>query len=144
MKTIILDGNIYNLIDNDGATKKLIHRMIESEKIEVAVPRIVLEELKSSPFKGVPDFFPIKNISDGVAVAGLAIADAVIVGDGNTYSSHLGTSKKSKDAVLAETANNYSDIFVSEDIRCRKRLNNIQSKVKFFNYEEFCAWLQNT
>ena len=144
MKTIILDGNIYDLLDNDDATKKLIHRMIESKKIEVAVPRIVLEELKRSPFNGVPDFFPIKNISDGVAVVGLAVAGAVIVGDGKTYSSHLGTSKKSKDAVLAETASNYSDVFVSEDNRCRKRLNNIQSKVKCFNYEELCTWLQNT
>lgn len=144
MTTILLDSNVYDELRNDERISNLISNLIQSNKIKVVAPQIVLDELKNSPFEGIPDFFPVEAIPDGVAVAGLAKAGAAIVSEGKTYSKHLGNSKQSKDAVIAETAMNSSDVFVSQDNRCRERLKGISKTTQCFDYQQFKKWIENT
>jgi len=143
MKTILLDSNVYDKLNND-VSRDLISKFIRSQKIKVVAPQIVLDEMKNSPFKGIPDFFPVEVIPDGVAVAGLARAGTAIVSEGKVFKKHLGDSKKSKDAIISETAKNFSDVFVSEDNRCRKRLYKISKTTQCFDYQQFIKWVENT
>ena len=144
MTTILLDSNIYDELSNDEAVRNSISNLIQTKTITVVAPQIVLDEMKNSPFKGIPNFFPVEAISDGVAVAGLAKAGAAIVSEGKTYTKHKGNSKQSKDAIIAETALNFSDVFVSQDNHCRERLKSISNKTQCFDYQEFKKWIENT
>ena len=141
MEVILLDTNIYDLLADDRSVINLINSLINSSQIEIVVPQVVKDELINSPFNGVPNLFATKLVPDGVAVIGVTKIDAALIGNGVTYSNHLGVSSKAKDAVIADTANNHSDIFVSEDDRCLHRLVKI-SDCQCFNYEDFKTWLE--
>lgn len=141
MTRVLLDTMIYDRLALDHAVRRLVRERIASVAITVVVSPIVLFELKDSSFKGIPDFFPVEVIADAVAIAGHAVAGLVRPGEGKVFAAHLGYSKKSKDAIIAETASSDCDVFVSDDNRCRKRLRRIQTSCKVFNYDEFVEWL---
>jgi hypothetical protein len=105
--------------------------------LEVVVSPIIVGELKESHFQGIPKFFPITCITEAVAIADYAIAGLARTSNGDIYNSHRSDSKKSKDAIIAETADSDCDIFVSEDNRCRSRLNKHADKCKAFDYTQF-------
>lgn len=137
MITALFDTNIFDKFSVDSDACKRLSILIEEEKIKVVIPKIVIGELEESPFAGIPHLFPVVEIPDGVAVAGLAVAGAAIPGKGEEFTQHMGESKKAKDAVVADTAANHADILVSEDNRCRNRLKEISKNTKCLNYEEF-------
>ena len=97
--------------------------------------------LRLARFREVPDFFHVEETPDGVAVAGIVKAGAAVPSEGETYSKHLGESKKARDAVIAETAENQADILVSEDKRCRERLRSIGDKTECYDFRQFKDWL---
>ena len=141
MQTVMLDGNIFDKVAHDIATQTAIRNACESGWIRVIVSPVVMQELQQSPFGGVPVFFPVEVVVESVAVAGLAVAGLATPGEGDIFSAHLGTSRKGGDAVIADTASTYADVFVSEDSRCRNRLAVIQTACKCLTYEEFCEWI---
>jgi len=141
MIVILLDSNIYNELNIDESARISISNLIQSNTIKVVVPQIVLDELNNSPFKGVPNFFQVETIPDGVAVAGIAKAGAAIVSEGKIYTSHRGKSKQSKDAIIAESAVKFSNVFVSQDKRCRERLKKISETTECFDYQQFKHWI---
>lgn len=61
------------------------------------------------------------------------------VGDGRVYSAHLGASRQTPDAVLADVAELRADFFVTEDKRARTRLANIAVQCRAVTYAEFRA-----
>ena len=137
MTRVLLDTMIYDKLATDHTTRQLVSKKISSRAIAVVVSPIVLFELKDSSFEGVPDFFPVDIIAEAVTIAGHAVPGLVRPGDGKVFAAHLGKSKKSKDAIIADTASSDCDVFVSEDNRCRKRLREIQTRCQVFTYDEF-------
>lgn len=143
MQTVMLDGNVFDKLVPDDGTRFLIRAACEKKLVRVVISPVVMKELECSPFGGIPDFFPVDVIVESVAVAGLAIAGLARPGNGEIFSSHLGTSNKGGDAVIADSASSYADVFVSEDKRCRTRLQQICPSCKCLAYEEFRIWIAN-
>lgn len=141
VQTVMLDGNIFDLLAKDSLTRDLIRDLVGQKYIRIIISPVVMQELRSSPFRGIPDFFPVDIIVESVAVVGLAIVDLAICGDGTIFSPHLGTSSKGSDAVIADSASSYANIFVSEDKRCRTRLAQLQESCNCLSYSDFKLWI---
>lgn len=141
MVRVVFDSNIYDKLAADPETIGTIAEKIATGTLVVMVSPIIVDELRESQFGGVPQFFPIQQITEAIAVAGYAIAGLARPSDGVMYEAHRGTSKKSKDAIVAETAESDCDMLVSEDRRCRDRLNRHAKKCKALDYAQFKQWL---
>ncbi len=141
MICVLLDSNIYDKLAVDPEMIAIMNKKIAEGRLIVIVSPIIMDELKKSKFGGVPDFFPFTSIPEAVAAADYARADKARVGDGFTYEAHRGDSNKAKDAIIAETADSNCDIFVSEDKRCRVRLDKHAKHCKALDYEQFKRWL---
>jgi hypothetical protein len=142
MHTLLLDTNIYDSLANDQATRDRVKTATEQGILRVVINSIVRDELTKSPFRGIPDFFPVELIADSVMVPGLAIPGLARPGKGNVFAAHIGNSRQGKDAVIADSASNYADIFISNDGRNRKRLQKLGTSCTCFSYHEFAHWLE--
>lgn len=135
---IILDGNIYNKLEIDSATRNKCRQLIEDGSMTVIITRTVYEELMPSKFNGIPDFFPVQYEGDTVARCGIMCA-----GDrlrkGEVFDEHLGQSHQVKDALIADAATVYADYLVTEDKRLRKRLADIAKSCKVLTFEDFAS-----
>jgi predicted nucleic acid-binding protein len=144
MYTLSLDSNIYDRLAADQSTIDRIKSSIAQGVFRVVISPIVRDELVRSPFQGIPDFFPIELVADSVVVPGLAIPGLARPGKGDVFTAHIGTSQKQgKDALIADSASNYGDIFVSNDQRSRERLQQLGTRCKCFSYREFTHWLEH-
>lgn len=141
MIRVLLDTNIYDRLAADQAITSAIAEKIADGTLEVVVSPIIVGELKESQFQGVPGFFPITHITEAVAIVGYAIVGLARPSDGVMYNAHRGDSRKAKDAIIAETAESDCDMLVSEDKRCRSRLNKHAKKCKAVDYQQFIEWL---
>jgi hypothetical protein len=142
MHSLLLDCHIYDRLAIDQTTRDRVKTACAQNLIRVLVNPVILGELKSSPFGDIPDFFPLQLIADSVVVPGLAIPGLARPGKGKVFADHIGTSKQGKDAVIADSASNYADVFVSDDRRCRTRLQQIGTSCKCFTYPEFSHWIK--
>lgn len=131
---VLLDGNIYNKLEADPALVDRLKRLISDGKLTVLCNQVVEQELLSSPYKGIPDWFSVERIREPGAFIGSAHiapddADpederyANIMPNVSVYSGHRGNSKKSSDAIIADTASKKCDYLVSEDRRLLQRMN---------------------
>lgn len=143
MISVFLDSNIYDRLAVDPGRCFHLRELIHKDLVEVLVSPVVHDQLRASPFKDLPSLFPVRLISEAVAVVGVAKAGLARPGNGDTYKKHRGTSNQYEDAIIADTAHCDADIFVSEDNRCRKRLKTISSTLECLDYDEFAAWLES-
>lgn len=139
--TILLDTNIYDKLDVNECTKQQLATLVVSGRVRVIAPCVIVDELTISPFRGIPKFFLVDKVHDGIPVAGIAKAGMAIVSDGKVFKEHLGNSKKAKDAVIVHTANNLAEIIVSDDQRCLKRIRKITNKLEVYDFDQFKDWL---
>lgn len=116
---VLLDCNIWDQLANDGRARARLAHLVDSERLVVVVPATLRRELEASPFGGIPDWFSIVPILDGVAVVGHSRVGECRLGDAEVFRAHRGESRQVPDAVLADTAHAYADVFVSEDRRAR-------------------------
>lgn len=142
MVKMLLDSNIYDLLAKDTRTCNLLQKACASSKVKVIASPVVRIELEDSPFGGIPDFFPVELVVDRVAIPGLAIPGLVTPGSGTIFSDHIGESKQTKDAVIADAAHTYANIFVSEDRRARTRLRELSGVCIALDYKEFQVWIE--
>ena len=142
-KTIILDGNIYDALAVDSQTRDAVAGLVRRGLVRVIATPVLVRELSQSPFKGVPDWFPVERESEGVAVLGHWPLGMARLGDGQVYNSHRGGSNKIADAIIADSAASLADVLVSNDQRCRKRLAELNTGCVAFTFEEFREWLQS-
>jgi hypothetical protein len=89
----------------------------------------------------VPEFFPVQLEPEAVFVLGHAALGMARLGSGEVFEAHRGESNKTRDAIIAESADKLADVFVSEDGRCRKRLARIATRCRPMNFNEFRLWL---
>jgi hypothetical protein len=142
VKKVLLDGNVYNKLHMDEETRTTLQLLVERGLLRVIATPMVFDELKGSPFGGIPDWFPVTIEAENVTVLDYATLGMTNLGNGEVYSKHRGESKKIPDAIIADSANRVADILVSEDRRCRERLKKTSSCCCGMDYEEFCDWLR--
>lgn len=140
---VVLDTNIYDVLRDNPKCRKLIRTLIAAGLLKVIVARTVIEELFQSPFGGIPDFFTTSYEPNTVSIAGIMKAGDRL-GNGDVYRTHLGNSKKVKDALIADAATVYADYLVSEDDRLRKRMQNIGCQCKPLSFNEFFNVLEKS
>lgn len=110
-------------------------------EVRVVATPIVIGELKDSHFRGIPDWFPVDVEPESVVVLRYARLGMIRLGNGEVFTTHRGESTKTKDAIMADSANSLADIFVSEDRRCRNRLSQVSTKCCGLSWLEFRQWL---
>lgn len=140
----MFDSHIYDSLAADPETRLGVARKIALGHFQVVASPIVVDELNDSPFKRAPDFFPVVHVTEAVAVVGYARVGLARLGIGKVYEAHRGQSQKSKDAIIAETAESDCGLFVSNDKRCRERLRKIAIKCRVMDYAEFKEWQKST
>ncbi len=133
---VILDSNIYDKLSCDKYNQVMLNELIEKRIIIIIVTRTICEELKKSPFNGIPNFFKTEYSGNTVGLVGIMCAGDSI-GSGNLFKKHLGNSKKINDALIADVAELKADILVSDDKRLYKRLKKITIKCEVLTYIEF-------
>ncbi len=136
MISAILDTNIYDLLADDEEQCERIRYLITRAHFRVVVTRTIAMELYSSPFNGIPDFFPWQYVGNTVGRAGMMSAGDSI-GNGKIYDEHLGKSKKTNDALITDAAAFYADWLVSEDKRLYDRAKTINMRAKLMKYSDF-------
>ena len=141
MKNIVLDSNIFDLIDSDNGMKSCIAALVAGKKIKIIVPANVTRELTNSPYNGVPNWFPCEEIADSVFILDHTPLGEGRLGSGEVFNRHRGKSKKTSDAVIADTAATDADIFISNDKRARNRLKKIKSSCEAYDFDEFRTFL---
>jgi len=134
---IVLDSNIYDLLAEDQECLKNLTLLIENEEWMVLAPATINDELKESPFGGIPEWLNVIEDYDSVFVVGYTKLGTGRIGKGEIYTEHKGESKKIKDAVIVDFAVKQAEVFVTEDIRSRSRLKNMNTGIQVYNYEEF-------
>lgn len=142
MITVLFDCHIYDKLAVDRATCEAIRSLVDQRTIRVVATPMVLDELRRSPFGGVPDWFPVEIEPESVTVLGFAPLGKTRLGEGDVCTEHRGSSKKIPDAIIADSASSLADILVSEDRRCRDRLKKISTRCKGLDYREFCEWIK--
>ena len=143
MKAILFDSNIYDALEHDMEAKSAINTLSSNGTIRVIATPRVQDELSASPFGGIPNWFPVAIETESVAVLGFWRLGMARLGEGEVYREHRGDSNQASDAVIADSANDLADFFVSEDKRARTRLNAISDSCIAMSYCEFRTWLQS-
>jgi len=138
---LVLDGNIYDRLSQDPASIRGMREACSEGRCRVIVTPVIVKELTPSPFGGVPTWFPVELVPEGVAIAGEAFADWAHIGDGREYDAHRGDSTKIRDAIIAQSAHSLADALVSEDRRCRVRLSKISDRCEAWSYADLREWL---
>jgi hypothetical protein len=141
MVTILLDSNVYDALDQDPTVRSMIATLIAQGDLRMIATPKVLDELHSSPFGGLPDWFPVELEAESAFVLGHAQLGMARLGSGDIYTQHRGESSKVPDAIIADSAHASADILVTEDKRCRKRLQKISDRCRAMTYSEFHEWL---
>jgi hypothetical protein len=137
MKKIIFDTNCFDQIAKTPDMVRKIRTCIESKKIQV------IDELSDSPFKEVPDWFPVLKLPESVFLLDYAYMDEDKLGAGKVYEQHKGISNQFKDALIADLADNDCNLVVTEDERCRRLLNKISRSCKAISFSEFHPMLND-
>jgi len=143
MNKILLDGNIYNRLKIDEICRETISKLIKNKSVQIITTPVIRKELSDSPFKGIPDWFPVMPHLEAVAIVGEFMVGEAILGDGEVYTEHRGESMKVRDGIIAQSAHSYADIFVTDDNRCRKRFQQIKGDCIAMDYADFSAWLKS-
>ena len=137
MKKIIFDANSYDQLAAHPETIEIVRHCVEENKIIILITRTIMDELKTSPFKGVPDWFFVQQIPESVFLLDECYLDDAMLGDGEVYEQHKGTSMQFKDALIADVANSDCDLLITDDRRCKKRLNEFSQKCRAMSFIEF-------
>ena len=141
MRRIVLDTNIFDKLEVDDKTLTFLNELSSNEVVEVVVPYVVLAELQDSRHRGIPDWVHATPVLDSVSVLPFKLGTSAL-GVAKTYGDHLGESEKRSDAKIADAANAYAEVFVSEDNRCRKRAITAAPNCLSIDYDGFRAWLE--
>jgi len=137
MKKIIFDTNSYDQIAVHPETIETIRHCIEENRIQIMITMSIINELKKSHFKGVPAWFPVLQIPESVFLLDECYLDDAMFGEGNVFEQHKGTSMQFKDALIADVADSDCDLLITDDKRCKKRLNEFSQKCRAMSFIEF-------
>ena len=136
----ILDTNIFDLLVLDGKTVAKMESMIAKGSLEIIVTRTIAKELWCSPFKGVPPLFPV--VFRGNTVGRIDVFTCMdAIGDGETFTAHLGGTHRINDALIADAADHMARWLVTEDKRLRTQMQRVALRCKALSYVDFLSEL---
>ena len=138
LTSVVFDANVWDKLALFTEVLGLIRRLCIAGKMEIVVPDTLHRELKVSPFQGIPDWFPVRIVSDSVFVLDHSVLNHARLGEGEIYREHLGESKQRNDAIIVDAADSDADISVSEDKRARTRYASLRGTEKSMDFDEFC------
>jgi hypothetical protein len=141
MHTIFLDSNIYDLLEKRQDLHARLQALVAAGDVRVIVTPVMCQELSASPFRGVPQWFPIQLMPESVCVADHAFSDMAFTGPGDVFRDHRGMSEQHPDAIAADSAATFADVVVSEDRRFRRRLKLLAPGRRVFDFSGFETWL---
>lgn len=136
MKTVMLEGNIFDKLSEDAGARDLIHRLRNERRMMLIVPQIVHQELAGSPHLHLVESLHIEVVGNATPVAGVMRAGDYL-GDAEHYFKHKGDSNKANDAMVAAAAQFHADWLVTEDRRLTRRQQRLSKEVKVFGFKEF-------
>lgn len=132
---VILDCNIYDKLSERFDLFCLIQELVQGLKLSVLVTPSLLREIKDSPHLELAKSIPVTFIGESVMRAGGQVGDRT--GSGNLYRAHYGDSSQFNDALIADAAQHDADFLVTEDGRCRKRMNKFAVRGRAITFSEF-------
>lgn len=132
---------MYDKLQVNDESRTTLRGLVDRGLARVIATPMVLEELRRSPFGGIPNWFAVAVEAENVTVLGYAKLGMTKLGNGEVYGEHRGESKKIPDAIIADSADALADVLVSEDRRCRERLKKISTRCTALDYEQFREWL---
>lgn len=132
---IILDCNIYDRLQVEQSLTCLLRSLIERQLLTVLVTPSLWRELLASPHADLANTLPVVHIGESVFLAGGQVGDRV--GSGALFQEHYGSSAKFTDALIADAAQYDADFLVTEDTRCRKRMNQFAARGKAISFAQF-------
>ena len=138
MTKVVLDCNVWDKLALFTEAQNRIRRLCFAGEMEIVVPDTLHRELKVSPFQGIPDWFPVRIVSDSLFVLDHSRLNHARLGEGNVYREHLGESTSRNDAIIVDTTDTDAAFFVSEDIRARTRYAALRGSEKSMGFDEFC------
>ncbi len=139
---MLLDTNVYDCLYGDAEAREWLARLIAADRVCVIATPKVHDELAAGPFGGIPDWFPVQQAIESVAVVNHWRVGEAALGDGQVFAAHRGESKKVADAIIADSANTYADTLVPGDERLRKRFTRISRRCAALDFDEFRVWLK--
>ena len=142
MKTVLLDGNVYNELARDTETRADLCDCVARGMLRVVCTPRIQRELMDSPFRGIPDWFPVHHELESVSVLPFRPGETRL-GRGEVYRDHRGTSQQRSDAEIADAADTYADVFVTQDKRCRSRTRKYATKCRTLSFPDFRVWLRS-
>ena len=86
---------------------------------------------------------PVTVETESVFMLDFARLGTARLGDGRVFNEHRGASNQASDAVIADSADDLADIFVSEDRRARTRLKSASDRCVGMSYLDYRAWLRS-
>ena len=137
MTRIVLDANIWDKLAGDAPARERICSLCKASALQIVVPDTLLQQLKASPFAGVPDWFPADVIPDSVFVLDHSRLGFARLGEGELFTAHRGESQQISDAVIVDSADYDADLFVSEDRRARERYATLRNCGRALDYARF-------
>ena len=140
MLFVLFDGNIYDRLHADSNTRDIVRQLVHRGALQIIMSRTVREELgqpkPTEKFGGLPDFFPIEQVGNTVARAGIMCAGDSL-GSGNVYEQHLGVSNGVNDALIVDAADWHADWLVSADNALCRKAKRMLLRCKVLDYGEF-------
>jgi hypothetical protein len=140
MKTVLLDGNVYDELARDTETRADLCECVARGLVRVICTPGIRRELSGSPFRGIPDWFPVHHELESVSILPFRLGETRL-GRGEVYKAHRGNSKQRPDAEIVDAANTYADVLVTQDVRCRRRAQKCATKCRTLSFEGFGEWL---
>ena len=125
MKNVFLDTNAYDALRAWPDVIARIRLLCDRGILKIIATSTVRDELKRGPLRGIPDWFPVTLDLDGIGVIDHSRIGHARIGRNDIYDRHRGKSRQVPDAVIAESAERYADVFVSDDQRCRRYLHKV-------------------
>jgi predicted nucleic acid-binding protein len=144
MTRVLLDTNVYDALRAYPEAVTRIRSLCERGLLTIIATSTIRDELSQSPMGGIPGWFPVSVDLDAIAVIGHSRIGHARIGRNDIYDRHRGQSRQVPDAVIAESAERYADIFVSDDVRCRDRFAQMTQNCKVMGSLEFVQWLNTS
>ncbi len=141
----MFDTQIYDLIIAIPNLTDCINCLSTNNKIEVLCTHIQNDELSKIPDhdKYVKvSLIKRKQVTTAGAIYGVSKYGAAKYGNGSSSGISIGqirspSGKHTKDALIATSASQYADVFVTEDGRLSKKLRGISASCEVWSFEKF-------
>lgn len=140
VKRFFLDGMIYNLLEDEPDVRARVKALVDAGEIQIVASPVLVTELRRSPFSGIPTWFKVIVEPEGIAISGLARSGMARSSAGVMYKNHFGASNKGFDAIIAHSALSIGATLVSNDRRCRERVQGLAAAAQSaMTWDEFKA-----